>query len=331
VNAHTHIADSVAKELYLGKPQLQVVGPGGEKFRALESNSPGQIKNAVKSASVDMLQTGTLAHCDFREGGAAGVDLVRGVLPRLKSIILGRFLKINEFGKVLAKADGVGLPSIDVFSTRVMKKISGRTIQAGKLFAVHVAETAEAQEKSLKRFGKSEVERALELNCSFVVHATHSSEDDILRLKRSGTPVVFCPRANGILGVGEPPIKTALEVGSEFFLGTDNVMACQPNMFEEISFTWACLRRSDSSVGSEEARGLLRSATVGPLKLFGLPWGPISEGQKATFIALSKGNNLCNLTDVYSGLVNRARADNVRAIYFDGKIIISRNRDVNRF
>jgi cytosine/adenosine deaminase-related metal-dependent hydrolase len=99
------------------------------------------------------------------------------------------------------------------------------------------------------------------------------------------------------------------------------VAVCQPDMFEELSFAWACLRRANSGAGGEEARELLRAATVEPRRLFDLPGGPIQKGSPATFLVLAMGQNLVNLTDVHAGIVNRARADNIREIYRNGKII----------
>ncbi|MFH1820921.1 MAG: amidohydrolase family protein [Methanobacteriota archaeon] len=332
VNAHTHVADAVAKELYLGKAQPQVVGPGGEKFKALNSSPPRAMEEATKATLQDMVSTGTLAHCDFREGGVQGVNFLKRVSPsKVVSRILGRFSKISELSNVLAKADGLGLPRVDAFPQDEMRLASGRALKAKKLFGVHVAETADEKAAFFRKFGKSEVDQSIDINCSFVVHATHSSEEDLSRLKKSKIPVVFCPRANSLLGVGVPPIGLALKTGADFFFGTDNAMVCQPNMFEEISFAWKCLRRADTSSGSEEARKMLAAATIGPLGLFNLPWGPITEGQSATFMVISRGNNLLHLSDVYSGLVNRARADNIRAIYLDGKIIISGNTKNNLY
>lgn len=66
---------------------------------------------------------------------------------------------------------------------------------------------------------------------------------------------------------------------------------------------------------------MLKAATVEPAKLFGLPWSGITENGKATFLILAKGENLLNISDIYAGLVNRARADNIRAIYMNSKII----------
>ncbi|MGQ9788641.1 MAG: amidohydrolase family protein [Candidatus Hadarchaeaceae archaeon] len=325
VNAHTHVADSVAKELYLGCSQSRVVGPQGLKFQALESSPPSQLAQATKAALQDMLMTGTLAHCDFREGGVEGVGFLRKIgQPNLTSIILGRFSKIEELSELLSKSDGLGLPSLALFSDEILKDAAAAALNLGKLFATHVAENSDEMLAFEKRGHQSEVDQAIKLKCSFVVHATHCREGELLRLKSRGIPVVFCPRSNFLLGSGMPPIDLALKTGLEFYFGTDNVLSCQPNMFEEISFAWKCVRLKDISVGSEEAKSLLSAATVKPLKLFKLPWGPVEEGQRATFLVLARKSNLLHLADIYAGLINRARADNIRGVYFNGKIIISR-------
>ncbi len=322
VNAHTHVIDSIAKELYIGKTQPEVVGPSGKKFEALSSRPIKDIVAATRATLQDMLHTGTLAHCDFREGGATGVSLLKQLsLTAMKSIILGRPSNFREFPRVLDRADGVGLPSLDAFGPDELKEIAQQTHHANKLLAVHVAETKAAQKTSVEQIGAGEVERALELNPSFVVHATHAVAQDFSLLRKKGVPVVFCPRANNLLSVGSPPIHLALAARTGFCFGTDNAMVCQPNMFEELSFAWACLRGSIASAGSDEARELLRAATVEPIKLFDLPWGPIAKGERATFMVLARGDNLLNLSDVYAGLINRARSDNIRAIYANGEII----------
>lgn len=322
INAHTHVVDSVGKELYLGKRQSKVVGPSGEKFKVLISRPIREIVAAAGATLQDMLHTGTLAHYDFREGGTAGIGLLKQISSTpMKSIALGRPTNFKEFPKVLETADGVGLPSLGAFDPDELIEIARQTRRAKKLLAVHVAETKSAQETSVKYSGWSEVQLAIELNSSFVVHATHATKQDFVLLKKKRVPVVFCPRANNLLSVGTPPIHIALLTGTRFCFGTDNAMVCQPNMFEELSFAWACLRSSTHSAGSNEARALLKAATVAPTTFFDLPWKPIAEGEKATFMILARRDNLLNISDVYAGLVNRARADNIRAIYVNGKVI----------
>ncbi len=247
VNSHTHVVDSVAKELYVSRTQPEVVGPHGEKFRALSSSSPKETAEATRATLRDMVSTGTLAHCDFREGGIQGVNFLKKISsPPLISRILGRFSGAGELAKVLSKADGIGLPRMDAFPAREMRHAAEMALRAKKLFSVHVSETAEETAAFIRKYGSGEVDQAADLKCSFVVHATHSGRDELLKLKAAGIPIVFCPRSNSLLGAGVPPIGLALELGNDFFFGTDNAMLCQPNMFEEISFAWKCLRRADN-------------------------------------------------------------------------------------
>lgn len=323
VNAHTHVADSVAKDLYSGRRQPEVVGPGGIKFEALASSGDEEVIKAIRATMRDMLRTGTLAHCDFREGGLRGVELLRRARnPMLDTVILGRPSSLAELDGILSASHGIGLPSLDAFDRASLEELSKRTRERNKLLAVHAAETAWGG--SSEGAGRSEIERALELHPTFVVHATWGSEQDLIELKRSEVPVVFCPRANSLLSTGVPPIGLALADGLTLCLGTDNATVCQPNMFEELAYAWATLRRADGGAGDQEARALLRAATIAPLSIFNLPWGPIQEGNPATFIVLARGNNLLNLTDVHVGLVNRARADNLRAICRDGEYHVLR-------
>jgi len=319
VNAHTHLADAVAKELYLGKSQPQVVGPQGAKFRELKKTGHGLIRT-IHTTLHDMFKSGTLAHCDFREGGLVGVRTIRRAsTPLVKSVVLGRPSRLSELGGLLRVCDGIGLPSLDAFEPRTLAEIARKVREADKILSAHVAETEEAQKLSIKKTGATEIKRALRLHPSFVVHSTWAGDEDLRSLARARVPVVFCARANSLLGVGVPPIQRALELGVRFCLGTDNAAVCQPDMFGELSFAWACMRRADSKVGGDEARELLRAATAEPLNIFDLPWGPLREGAPATFLVLAREHNLAGLKNVHAGLVNRARADNVSMIFANGK------------
>jgi len=319
VNAHTHLADSAIKELYLGKSQPEVVGPSGAKFRAY-SKPLKVVIDAMRTTLLDMLHTGTLAHCDFREGGIAGVRLLkRASLPHIQSFVLGCPNGETEVRKLLDVSDGIGIPSFDYLKPAALARASRLARSSGKLFAIHAAETLDAQRGSITETGETEIQRALDLSSSFIVHATWSTEDDLKLLKRARVPIVLCPRANSLLGVGVPPLNKILELGVPFYLGTDNVTVCQPDMFEELAFTWACLRRYATKAGGEEALSILGAATVEPLTFFGQE-GIVEEGRAATFLVLARGHNLFNLANVHAGIVNRARADNLRAIYVGGKV-----------
>ncbi len=323
VNAHTHVGDSFGKDMYLGRRQPEVVGPKGVKFEILKLPQQ-KIISSMEAALEEILKSGTLAHVDFREGGLAGVNLLRKISSALlQTIVLGRGEHKGEIPGVLARADGIGLPSVDAFGESELSEISGWVRSVRKIFAMHAAETEEQNKISLKKTGENEIKRALAAKPSFIVHATHGSGEDLKLLRKNKVPVVFCPRSNNILSVGAPPISKAVELGVDFWLGTDNVMVCEPDMFEELRFAWACLRRENHRAGRDEARKLLAAATVSPTKKLGLNFGPISEGGSATFIVLARKTNLEHISDIHAGIVNRARADNIRAFFVAGKGIFN--------
>jgi cytosine/adenosine deaminase-related metal-dependent hydrolase len=312
VNSHTHVGDSPLREEYLGKTQEEVVGPGGVKFR-VERLPLQKVSEVIRKTLVRMLEAGTLAHCDFREGGVAGVKQLRHLSIRpLRSIILGR--PDGSPQDVLKWSDGLGFPSLEA-----MEKFRGLVPPEGKFLSVHVSETRAAEEGSVREFGRGEVRRALEFNPSFLVHGTWASEEDYKLLAKSGVPIVFCPRANHLLGCGSPPISRALSLGVRFFLGTDNVMVAEPDMFSELSFAWALVRKENSRAGEEEARKLLGAATVEPASFFRLSWGPLEEGAEATFMVLD--DVFWGARRAIAAVVNRASRDDLRCMYVKGKRI----------
>lgn len=317
VNAHTHLADSVKKDIYIGKKQPEVVGAEGKKFEALESSTREEKINAIKSSMNDMTRTGTSAHCDFREFGIEGIRLIKEAIdPSLKTIILSRPNNQEKLSELLEASNGIGLSSIESLSKDSLRKVSSEIQKTGKLLSVHVAETKDAQENSMNETGKTEIQRALDLNPSFLVHGTWASARDLNSLSENGVPLVICGRANHLLSVGSPPVSQAIERGVEIWLGTDNATVCQPDMFSELSFVWALIRRDNPQAGSNEARTLLKASTINPAKGLNLSFGVLEEGKKASFIVLNRQENLTQLKDPYVGIVGRARTDNIRMIHY---------------
>jgi len=315
-NAHTHLADAVARELYSGRTQEETVGPGGLKFRVLEETPEQRLVEEMGLTLRAMLRTGTLAHCDFREGGVRGVKLLRGISGPWRSVVLGRPVPGEEVEELLSVADGLGLPSLCQYPMEQLLHAAREVRRRGKILSSHVAE--------LPHRAGEEIRRALRLGLSLAVHLTHARRKDLSLLRRRGITAVFCPRSNLLLSSGIPPLATALQEGLPFLLGTDNVSVCPPDLWEELRFAWACVRKENPRAGEKEARALLRAVTVEPSRFFRLPWGPLEEGGEATFLLLSGGGELRNLRDPYAGLVNRTRPENIRGLWWRGKDIFKK-------
>lgn len=69
---------------------------------------------------------------------------------------------------------------------------------------------------------------ALELR-PLLIHAVHVDEDDLRRIKASGSRVVHCPRSNQRLRCGRMPLERYLEHGIPVYLGTEG-LASTPSL-----------------------------------------------------------------------------------------------------
>jgi cytosine/adenosine deaminase-related metal-dependent hydrolase len=78
VNAHTHIADSIGKDIAAGRRLDARVHPVfGAKKKILENSRPEHLKAFIRSSAISMMKKGIVAFADFREGGPEGVGLLR--------------------------------------------------------------------------------------------------------------------------------------------------------------------------------------------------------------------------------------------------------------
>ncbi|KXB05405.1 hypothetical protein AKJ51_05075 [candidate division MSBL1 archaeon SCGC-AAA382A20] len=315
VNAHTHVGDSVAKDIYAGRTQPEVVGGGGYKFRALSQSSREEKIGAIRNSLLEMRNSGSIAHLDFREGGMEGLSQLKDAeIPDLKSFSLTRPSDGTDIEELLSESDGIGVPSLESYSMEKLETISELVSSHDKLLSFHVSETKSAHETSLDETGQTEIERALAFDPNFLIHGVWAETEDLRALSEEDVSLVMCPRSNSLLSTGVPPIREALDEGVELWLGTDNVSVCSPIMFHELSFAWTMLRLQDERAGETEAKELLKAATVNPLKELDLKAGPLMEGKTANFLIISPDRNLRKTESLYLGLVNRCRAGDIESI-----------------
>jgi cytosine/adenosine deaminase-related metal-dependent hydrolase len=92
INAHTHIGDSLGKDVAVDSGLDARVHPAhGAKQKILQSK-PDHLKTFIRSSALSMMKKGITTFADFREGGAEGVKLLRDAISGLpiKCIVFGR-------------------------------------------------------------------------------------------------------------------------------------------------------------------------------------------------------------------------------------------------
>lgn len=286
INAHTHLGDSVAKDVGAGQSvETLFAPPDGLKHQRLRAAEAAELVDAMHRTLRYMQAAGTGAAYDFREGGAAGVEQLRSATQWIDTdvTILGR-----GDPSVVEVADGYGASGA---ADAEFEPARNAALSAGKPFAIHAGEV-----------DSGDINPALDLDPTFVVHMVHAEPLHLERIAESKVPVVCCPRSNFATGAGRPPIE-ALSERTTVALGTDNVMLNPPSMFRELSVTVGVL--------GVDPREALRMATVDAAAVLDRPDGVIEPGRPARLFVLDgDSDNLVGTADPHRAITSRAgRAD----------------------
>jgi len=336
INCHTHIGDSIAKDITLDKSMDKRVHPvSGIKSKILKKTDSKYLKNFMKNSCISMLKKGITTFVDFREGGLEGVSLLKEALSEvpIRSIILGRLEyyqnslelkknvsfpqeKINELKQLLRKCDGLGISGANENSLSVLKYYS----KTPKIRAIHSAETEKSVSASKKITGKSEVVRALNLKPHFLVHMTHASKSELYSASKKIRGIVICPRANASLAEGIPDIRLMKNNGCTIAIGTDNVMLNSPDMFREMDYLWkVSMAISKKPINPKE---ILKMATVNAGKILKQDFGIIETGKLADGIFIEKHSiDLEPIHNPYASIVHRTSESNIKAVMIGGNIV----------
>ncbi|MCD7782167.1 MAG: amidohydrolase family protein [Methanosphaera sp.] len=317
LNAHTHIGDAIAKDVGDGLSMEELVAPpDGLKHKILKSASRQELVDAMHEVAKDMMYSGVSTFIDFREGGIEGVKLLKEAtfdLP-INVCILGRsdvyydpdapIIKVREETRELLQyCDGIGLSGIQDVDSEVALQIAEICNQEDKIAMVHTAEYYELQEQSIQMSNQSEVERVLRAGYINLVHVTYPVLNDLDLLKSSSPCIISCPRSNGMLSNGIPPLSAYVEEGLDVALGTDNVMFNEPDMFREMEYTLKAVRGSYKN--NITAKDILKMTTINGFKILGKDIS-IQEGNVSDMLVIRQKSD-----DPYLSIVNRSSKEDI--------------------
>ena len=336
INSHTHIGDSIGKDLSLNSSVDARIHPVvSTKQKILRETNPSHLSNFMKNTCLSMLRKGITTFVDFREGGLDGILLLKKTLTNLpiRSIILGRLeyyqdqkqirknnsfpiSKKNDLEILLKKCDGIGISGANENSDSLLKYYS----KTSKIRAIHSAETIQSSNLSQKTTRKTETQRALLLKPHFLVHMTYASQRDLHQVAKKTNGIVICPRANAALAEGIPNIENMIKARCNIAIGTDNVMINSPDMFREMDYLWKVtmgLNRKRIS-----PKQILKMATVNAGKILQKKIGVIETGRYADCVFFDKhALDLEPMHNPHASIVQRASESNIRAVMIGGKIV----------
>jgi cytosine/adenosine deaminase-related metal-dependent hydrolase len=337
INAHTHIADSIGKDIAAGQRLDARVHPVfGAKKKILQKSLPEHLKTFIRNSAILMMKKGIVAFADFREDGLDGIRLLKDAVDGLpiKCVTLGRINyysssptdaaglppeKEEQAKQVIELADGLGISGANENTDAALAQY--RRLAGKKLIAIHAAESKETVKFAKVHTGRSEVDRVMEhLKPDFVVHMTNATENEISLVAKSGTGIVICPRANGVLGAGIPKVAQMLGQDCLVAIGTDNVMLNSPDILRELDYIWKASRATEGEM--LEAQELLKMATVNAAQILRLNTGCIEVGRAADLVFIDKKHaDLYPMHDPYAAIVHRLSQSSIGAVMIDGRFV----------
>lgn len=336
INSHTHIGDSIAKDISLNSTVNQKIHPlFGIKQKILNESNPSHLANFMKNTCLSMIKNGITTFVDFREGGLDGILLLKKILSSLpiRTIILGRLeyyqnpkqIKKNipfpnskkaELVTLLKKCDGLGISGPNENSDSILKYYS----KTEKLRAIHSQETIQSSNLSKNLTKMTETQRAMLLKPHFLVHMTYASQRDLHQVAKKTRGIVICPRANAALAEGIPNVENMIKAGCNIAIGTDNVMINSPDIFREMDYLWKVTMGLNRK--RIEPKQILKMATVNAEKILQKNIGVIEISKKADCIFIDKhAIDLEPMHNPYASIVQRASESSIKAVMIGGKIV----------
>jgi len=353
INAHTHIGDSIGKDIAVDSTLDERVHPVfGTKQKILRKSEPDHLRTFIRSSVLSMIKNGITAFGDFREGGIEGIKLLNDAISDLpiKCTIFGRIEHYTDINAskdgsqknlsakilqmtsdVLGVSNGLGISGANENTNEMlsqyrklinaknkgMTKIKG---QSKKLIvAIHAAETEKTMELSKLHTGETEVSRIMKyLKPDILVHMTNANEKDMALASENRSGIVVCPRANGVVGAGIPQVAKMLEQGCLVGVGSDNVMLNSPDILRELDYIWKASRSFEKRF--LQTKDILKMATTNNAKILKLNSGYLDCGRDADVVFIDKTHvDLFPMHDPITSIIHRVTSDSIKAVMIDGK------------
>jgi 5-methylthioadenosine/S-adenosylhomocysteine deaminase len=207
--------------------------------------------------------------------------------------------------------------------------------ESGVGIHIHVSETKQEVQDSLKEFGQTPVARLrdiglLDVHPVLAAHCIHLTDSDIATLAEKGVGACHCPGSNMKLASGVAPVPKLLAAGATVGLGTDGPASNNNlDMLEEARLAALLHKTAGDDPTLVTARQALEMATRGGARALGIGdrVGRIKVGMKADLVLVDfQQAHLHPPHDIISHLVYSARAGDVRTVFVNGQALMVNRR-----
>ncbi|HEY2932056.1 MAG TPA: 5'-deoxyadenosine deaminase [Acidobacteriota bacterium] len=215
-------------------------------------------------------------------------------------------------------------------SQEVLQEIGSQSAELKCLVHTHASENVKEVELVRQMTGCANVEYFHKLQLTsprlFLAHCIWLNDREVAILKESGTRLTHCPSSNLKLASGIADITRYKRENLALSLGADGA-PCNNNldMFQEMKLA-ALLQKTLHGPVAIEAKDVFRMATIDGARALGIEHeiGSLEKGKRADLMVFDPRRVSCwPFHDVFSTLVYAGRAENVRHVFVDGRLLVS--------
>jgi 5-methylthioadenosine/S-adenosylhomocysteine deaminase len=308
VNLHTHAAMALFRGIGDDLPLMQWLET---RIWPLERAlvSPEFVHDGSRLAAIEMLRSGTTCCSDMyfypedaiRAFRSVGMRAVAGIIaiefPTAYAADAEDYLRKGLATRDAFRSDGLVSFTLAphapyTVADATLAKIAMLAEELDLPVHIHLHETAEEIEESIRRHGERPLARLDRLRLVterlIAVHAVHLEPEEIALLAQRGASVAHCPASNLKLGSGIAPVADLMSAGVNIGLGTDGAASNDRlDMVSEMRLAALLAKGVRHDASAVPAPIALEAATLGGARALGLDRriGSIEAGKEADLAA----------------------------------------------
>lgn len=219
-------------------------------------------------------------------------------------------------------------------SDSVLRRIAILAQEMDMPVQIHLHETAQEIEDSLKIYNKRPSQRLMELGLLFpltqCVHMTQIDDTDIQLLQTSGASVIHCPESNLKLASGFCPVQKLLYAGINVAIGTDGAASNNDlSLLGELKTAALLAKAVAQDASALHAHTTLRMATLNGAMALGLEdkIGSLEVGKSADIAAMDLSHlHAQPIYDPVSQVIYNQSAQQVSHLWVNGECLLSEGK-----
>jgi 5-methylthioadenosine/S-adenosylhomocysteine deaminase len=346
INTHTHIPmvlfRGISDDLDLNDWLTKFIFPAEAK-----NVNEQFVRAGTRLGLAEMIRGGTTTYCDMYYFEDAIADEtkkagVRGVLgetiikfpvsdnktPEDALAYTERFIKKWKNDPLIVPAAAPHAPY--TLETATLRSIREQSDRLDSTVVIHVAETKKERDDILAQYGKTPVEYLDNIgflsNRTIAAHSVWLTPNEIDIYKNRGVGSAHCPQSNMKLASGVAPIPQMLIKDVPVGIGTDGAASNNDlNMWEEMDTAAKLHKLTSNDPKTLPAEQAFEMATIRGARALHLDkiTGSLEVGKRADIVILDMDSlNQTPSFNIYSSLVYSTKANDVRTVIINGRIVM---------